>query len=143
MAVYIRTHKPLDTSLRIWATPPPDLTLRLSTLKTICNCKTYQTPKTLILPQCPIMFVWVLSIDPPVSDRATWNLPLMLISTTLKLSILETLPRLESFQPLKQSISRSSTIVPFQVVMSRTKQRKIPPASQHVQTDVSWSAPTL
>ena len=31
MAVYIRTHKPLDTSLRIRATPPPDLTLRLST----------------------------------------------------------------------------------------------------------------
>ncbi|KAJ5588772.1 hypothetical protein N7537_011450 [Penicillium hordei] len=79
IGVYIRTHKPLDTSLRIWAAPPPDLTLRLWTLKTFCNCKIYQAPKTLILPRCPIMFVWVLSIDPLVSDRdlepATGELP--------------------------------------------------------------------
>jgi hypothetical protein len=59
------------------------------------------------------MFVCVLSIDPPVSDRATWNLPLLLVSTTLKLSILDTLPRLEIFQSLQQSISQSSTIAPF------------------------------
>jgi hypothetical protein len=58
------------------------------------------------------MFVWGLSIDPPVLDRATWSLPLLLVST-LKLSILETLPRLESFRTLKQSIPQSWTIMSF------------------------------
>jgi hypothetical protein len=77
------------------------------------------------------MFVWMLSIDPPVSDRATWSLPLLLVST-LKLSN----------QTPKQSIPQSWTIMPFQVV-SRCNQQKISPASQHVQTDVSWTAPTL
>jgi hypothetical protein len=101
MAVYIRTHKPLDTSLRIWAAPSPDLTLRLSTPRTFRNCKIYQAPKTLILPQMPDN-VCLGAKHPLVSDRATWNLPLLLVSTTLKLSILETLPRPESFQPLKQ-----------------------------------------
>jgi hypothetical protein len=66
MAVNIRMLKQLGTSRRIWAAPPPVLTLRLSTLKTFCNCKTYKAPKTLILPQCPIMIVWVLSIDPAI-----------------------------------------------------------------------------
>ena len=107
MAVYIRTLKQLDTSRRIWAAPPSVLMLRLSTLKAYRNCKIYQAPKTLLLPQCPILIVWVLSIDPPVLDRATWTPPLLLVSTTLNLSILDTLPRLESFQTLKQSIPQS------------------------------------
>jgi len=73
------------------------------------------------------MFIWVRSIDLPVLDRATQTLPFLLVNT---------------FQAIKLSIPQSSTIMPFQVV-SRPKQRKIPPTSQYVQTDASWSAPTL
>ncbi|KAJ6126252.1 hypothetical protein N7471_010745, partial [Penicillium samsonianum] len=60
-----------------WAASPA-LTLRPSTLKTFHNCRTYGAPKISILLQYTIMFVWVLSIDPPVLDRATWTLPLLL-----------------------------------------------------------------
>lgn len=54
-------------------------------MKTFYNGKAYQAPKTLVLPHRPIVFVWVLSIDTPVSNRATWSLPSLLVST-LKLS---------------------------------------------------------
>ncbi|KAJ5145523.1 uncharacterized protein N7515_000087, partial [Penicillium bovifimosum] len=54
MTAYIRMLKPLDTSRRIWAVlPSPVLTLRLSTLKTFCNCKTYGAPNISIVLQYP------------------------------------------------------------------------------------------
>ncbi|KAJ5131326.1 uncharacterized protein N7515_007365 [Penicillium bovifimosum] len=81
MTAYIRMLKPLATSRRIWAVlPSPVLTLRLSTLKTFCNCKTYGAPNISIVLQYPV---------------------------TLKLSVLEITLGLKTFQAMKLSIPQS------------------------------------